>query len=94
MKQIFRVVTQTPVVSVQRQDGTQTQKCTLVLQELGGKYENSFAATMLGNMTSLKFYQNDIVFAALRFSTREYNQQIYMDCMVQDIVSVNTNNAF
>jgi hypothetical protein len=49
---------------------------------------------MLGNMTSLKFYQNDIVFAALRFSTREYNQQIYMDCMVQDIVSLNTNNAF
>ena len=94
MKQIFRVVTQTPVVSVQRQDGTQTQKCTLVLQELGGKYENTFAATMLGNMTSLKFYQNDIVFAALRFSTREYNQQIYMDCTVQDIVSVNTNNTF
>ena len=74
MKQVFRVVRQTQAVSVQRQDGTQTQKCTLVLQELGGKYENSFAATMLGNMASLKFLQNDVVYACLRFSTREYNQ--------------------
>lgn len=94
MKQVFRVVRQTQAVSVQRQDGTQTQKCTLVLQELGGKYENSFAATMLGNMASLKFLQNDVVYACLRFSTREYNQQIYMDCTVQDIVKLSTNNVF
>ncbi|MDO5129579.1 MAG: hypothetical protein Q4D64_06620 [Prevotellaceae bacterium] len=94
MKQVFRVVRQTQAVSVQRQDGTQTQKCTLVLQELGGKYENSFAATMLGNMASLKFLQNDVVYACLRFSTREYNQQTYMDCTVQDIVKLSTNNVF
>ena len=94
MKQVFRVVRQTQAVSVQRQDGTQTQKCTLVLQELGGKYENSFAATMLGNMASLKFLQNDVVYACLRFSTREYNQQTYMDCTVQDIVNLSTNNVF
>lgn len=74
MKQVFRVVQQTQAVSVQRQDGTQTQKCTLVLQELGGKYENAFAATLLGNMASLKFYPNDVVFACLRFTVREYNQ--------------------
>ena len=94
MKQVFRVVRQTQAVSVQRQDGTPTQKCTLVLQDLGGKYENSFAATMLGNMASLKFLQNDVVYACLRFSTREYNQQIYMDCTVQDIVKLSTNNVF
>ena len=94
MKQLFRVVSQTPAVSVQRQDGTQTQKCTLVLQELGGKYENNYAATMLGNMASLRFQPNDMVFASLRFSTREYNQQFYMDCTVQDIVRITTNNIF
>ena len=94
MKQLFRVVSQTPAVSVQRQDGTQTQKCTLVLQELGGKYENNYAATMLGNMASLRFQSNDMVFASLRFSTREYNQQFYMDCTVQDIVRITTNNIF
>lgn len=94
MKQIFRVVSQTQPVSVQRQDGTQTQKCTLMVQELGGKYEDSFAATMLGNIASLKFYPNDIVYACLRFSTREYNQQVYMDCMLQDIARISTNNNF
>ena len=94
MKQIFRVVSQTQAVSVQRQDGTQTQKCSLVLQELGGKYENAFVATLLGNMASLKFFTNDVVFACLRFTAREYNQQLYMDCMVQDIVKLSTNNAF
>ena len=94
MKQIFRVVSQTQAVSVQRQDGTQTQKCTLVVQELGGKYDDSFAATMLGNMASLKFYPKDIVYACLRFSTREYNQQVYMDCMVQDIVKLDINSIF
>lgn len=94
MKQVFRVVQQTQAVSVQRQDGTQTQKCSLVLQELGGKYENAFVATLLGNMASLKFFTNDVVFACLRFTVCEYNQQLYMDCMVQDIVKLSTNNAF
>ena len=60
----------------------------------GGKYENAFVATLLGNMASLKFFTNDVVFACLRFTVREYNQQLYMDCMVQDIVKLSTNNAF
>lgn len=94
MTQIFRVITQTAAVSIQKQDGTQTQKCSLVLQELGGKYENSIVATMLGNMASLKFYQNDIVAASLRFSHCEYNGQYYMDCTVRDIIKINTSNAF
>lgn len=94
MKKVFKVVAQTAAVPVQRQDGTQTQKCTIVLQELGGKYENSFAATMLGNMASLKFYPNDYVYAALRFQHREYNQQFYMDCTVLDIIKFSTSNAF
>lgn len=94
MKQVFKVVAQTTTAPVQRQDGTQTQKATIVLQELGGKYENSFAATLLGNMASLKFYQNDIVYAVLRFQHREYNGQYYMDCTVQDIIKFQTSNAF
>ena len=94
MKQVFRVVRQTQAVSVQRQDGTQTQKCTLVLQEMGGKYENSFAATLLGNLASCVFYPGDVVFASLRFQHREYNGQYYMDCTVQDITKLHTSNAF
>lgn len=94
MKKIFKVIAQTPVQSVQRKDGTMTQKSSIVLQMLGGKYENSFVATLLGNMASLKFYQNDIVYAALRFEHREYNGNYFMDCNCQDIVKINTSNAF
>lgn len=94
MKTIFRVISQTPVVQVPRQDGTHTSKSIIVVQEIGGKYENAFAAVLLGNMASLKFYQNDIVYAALRFSTREVQGNIYMDCNVQDILRVQTSNAF
>ena len=94
MNMNYRIITQTPPTTVKRQDGTETQKCSLVMQELGGKYENAFVATLLGNMASLKFYPNDVVFACLRFTVREYNQQLYMDCMVQDIVKLSTNNAF
>ena len=94
MKSIFKVVSQTPTAQVTRQDGTQTSKSTIMLQEVGGKYEDSFAAVLLGNMASLKFYQNDIVFAALRFSAREYNGNLYMDCNVQDIIKFQTSNAF
>ena len=91
MKTIFKVVAQTPPQSVSRQDGTQTQKSTIVLQQFGGRYESSFACSMLGNMASCKFYANDIVFASLRFSHREYQGQYYMDATVQDIIKLNTN---
>lgn len=94
MKKIFKVVAQTAPQSVSRQDGTQTQKSTIVLQEFGGRYENSYACTMLGNMASCKFYPNDLVFASLRFQHREYNQQYYMDCTLQDIVKVSSNTSF
>ena len=94
MKKIMKVVAQTATQQVTRQDGTLTQKCTIVLQEVGGKYEDSYAATLLGNMASCKFYQGDIVFASLRFQHREYNGQYYMDCTVQDIIKFSTSNAF
>lgn len=94
MKKIFRVLAQGTPQSVQRKDGTQTQKCALVLQELGGKYESSYVTTLLGNMASLKFYQNDIVYAVLRFESREYQGNFYMDCVCQDIAKLSVGNAF
>lgn len=94
MKTILKVVAQTATQQVKRQDGTNTQKCTLVLQEVGGKYENSYAATLLGNMASCVFYPGDVVVAGLRFQYREYNGQFYMDCTVQEIIKLHTSNAF
>ena len=71
-------------MTINTQNGT-TQKTTIVLQEFGGKYENSYVASLLGNQA--KFYAGDIVWASLRFSAREYNGSSYQDITIQDIVS-------
>lgn len=84
MKSLFKVVSQTDPVTINTQNGT-TQKTTIVLQEFGGKYENSYVASLLGNQE--KFYAGDIVWASLRFSAREYNGSSYQDITIQDIVS-------
>lgn len=84
MKSLFKVVSQTDPVTINTQNGA-TQKTTIVLQEFGGKYENSYVASLLGNQA--KFYAGDIVWASLRFSAREYNGSSYQDITIQDIVS-------
>ena len=64
-------------------------KRTLVLQELGGKYESTYVVTALGNLASLQLYEGDLVFATLRFQSREYNGQVFMDVVATDIVKIN-----
>ena len=90
MNQIYKVVAQgeTFAVPSQKAEGGQVMKSNIVLQELGGKYENSYVATMLGNTAQCRFYAGDVVAAALRFSTREYNGQVYQDIVVNDIVKL------
>ena len=90
MKQIFRVVSQSETIAVpsQKAESGQTSKCTITLQEFGGKYEDTFVATMLGNTAQCRFYKDDLVMASLRFTTREYNGQMYQDIVVNDICKV------
>ena len=90
MKQIFRVVSQSETIAVQSQkaENGQTSKCTITLQEFGGKYEDTFVATMLGNLAQCRFYKDDLVMVSLRFTTREYNGQVYQDIVVNDISKV------
>ena len=91
MKQIFKVVAQGEAYAVQSQktEGGQLMKCNVVLQELGGKFENSYVATILGEQAKTRFAKGDLVVAALRFSTREYNGQVYQDIMVGEIEKLN-----
>ena len=51
MKQILKVVAQSETIAVpsQKAEGGQVMKSTIVLQEPGGKYEDTYVATMLGN---------------------------------------------
>ena len=91
MKTFFRIKAQseTFVVPSQKAEGGQISKCNIVLQELGGKFENSYVATILGEQARIRYELDDLVAASLRFSTREYNGQVYQDIVVNEIVKIN-----
>ena len=63
-------------------------KRTLVLQELGGKYENSYVVTTLGNLATIEFAEGQLVVASLRFATHEYNGQVFMDVVANEIYNI------
>ena len=91
MRNFFRVQSQgeTFLVQSQKAEGGQMNMCNIVLQELGGKYENSYVATMFGEQAKVRFAKDELVAASLKFSTREYNGQIYQDVVVNEIVKLN-----
>lgn len=76
------------VKSEKSEDG-QLKKRNLVLKELGGKFENEYAVSVLGNAASLVFSEGDLVVVTLRFQTREYNGQVFQDITVTDIYPIN-----
>lgn len=88
--QIMRVVQQGETFAVQSQksENGQMMKCNIVLQEMGGKYENQYAAAMLGNMAQCKYATGELVAVTLRFTTHEHNGQVYQDILVTDIEKV------
>ena len=61
-------------------------KRNLVLKELGGKYENEYAVSVLGTAATLVCYEGDLVAVTLRFQTREFNGQTYQDIVATDLV--------
>ena len=90
MNNFYRVTAQSETFAVpsQKAEGGQISKCNIVLQELGGKYANSYVATVLGEQARVRFDKDDLVAASLRFSTREYNGQVYQDIVVNEIVKL------
>jgi hypothetical protein len=89
---ILKVVRQGEAFSVQssKQESGQIQKCTIVLKELGGsKFENEYVCTMLGNLAGCRFFDGDVVAATLRFSTHEYQGQVFQEVLATDIVKIN-----
>ena len=86
----MKVVQQGEAFAVQSQkaESGQTMKCNIVLQEMGGKYENQYAASMLGNVAQCRFTPGDLVVLVFRFATREYNGAVYQDILVTDIAKV------
>ena len=89
---ILKVVRQGEAFSVQssKSDSGSIQKCNIVLREMGGgKFENEYVCAMLGNLAACRFYEGDVVAATLRFSTHEYQGQIFQEILATDIVKIN-----
>ena len=89
MKKILKVVSQGEAYDVTKKDGGTLRKCQITLQEVGGEYENTFVATMLGNLAACRFQQNELVYAVLYFSVHEYNGNTYQEITARDIISIN-----
>lgn len=98
---ILRVVRQGEAFGVQssKSESGTIQKCNIVLRELGGsrsaegrlqgkKFENEFVCAMLGSLAACRFYEGDVVAATLRFSTHEYQNQVFQEVLVTDIVKL------
>lgn len=73
-------------VKSEKSDDGVLNKRTLVLQELGGKYADSYVVTVLGNLATLEYSEGDIVIATMRFQNREYNGQMYMDVVAIELI--------
>ena len=67
---IYKVISQTEPIGINTQNGP-SQKSVIILQELGGQYQNTYAAALFGKQ--VKFYPNDLVAASLRFTVREHH---------------------
>ena len=91
MTKILKVVQQGQAFAVQstKAENGQVMKCHIVLQELGGKYEDSYVATMLGPVAEKRFEPSQLLAVKLRFSTREYNGQVYQDIVVSEVYLIN-----
>ena len=75
-------------VKSEKSEGGSLDKRNLVLQELGGKYENSYVVSALGNLASLEFQEGDLVIAKLRFQTRDFNGQTFMDVTASELIKI------
>ena len=96
MKHFIKIISQSPLRTVQiiREEGqTSLQVCTLLAQEVGGKYANSYAIQLFGDMATQVFNPGELVLAALRFKARQNGESIFQDVVADEILRLTTPNA-
>ncbi len=88
---IFRVVKcgEPFTVQSQKSENGQVLKKYIHLQEMGGKYSNQYAATLLGKDATCGFYPGDRIAASLRAQVSEFNDKMYQDILVTDFLKLN-----
>ena len=93
MKGFFKVQKQGEPIQIpsQKAEGGQLTKSMITLQELGGKYANTYLCTMFSNTALCKWTPGELVIASLRFEVREHNGNNYQDIIVNEIISVRNN---
>lgn len=86
----MKVVQQSKPIAIQsaKAENGQLMKSTILLQELGGRYEDQYAATLLGPMAQVAYNAGDLVAVSMRMQAREYNGQLYQDILVQEICKI------
>ena len=75
-------------VQSQKAENGQIMKSNIILQEMGGKYENQYVGAMLGDLALCKLQPGDIVAATLRFGTHQYEDRVFQDVLVTDLAKV------
>ena len=87
-ERILRVVKSGEMISVksEKSEGGMLNKRQLVLQELGGKYEPTYVVNALGNLATLELQEGDLVIATLRFQSRVFTGQVYMDVVATELI--------
>ena len=90
MKNLMKVVTCGEMFTVrsEKAEGGSLNKRNLILQEIGGKFENQYAVTTLGSLAQCEYHPGEYVWVALRFQTREYNGQVFQDITAVEIIKV------
>jgi len=96
MTSILKVVSlsEAQTIESQKAEGGQIRKRTAVMQQPGSKYENSFVVTLFGKEADRQLTVGDVVVAALRFLTHEYNGQTYQDVVAEEIINLADNKPF
>lgn len=64
------------------------EKRNVVMQGVGGKYEDSYVVALFGLSARQPLAVGDIVAAKLCFLTHEYQNQIYQDISAREIVKL------
>ena len=77
----------TTVQSEKSENGV-LDKRILVLQMLGGKYEDSFVVTTLGSLATIEWTEGELVACSMSFRTHEHNGQIFMDIIANEICKI------
>lgn len=96
MTSILKIVSLSEAVTIESQkaEGGQIRKRTVVMQEPGSKYENAFVVTLFGKEADRQLAVGDVVVAALRFLTHEYNGQTYQDVVAEEVINLADNKPF